>query len=113
MSDAAEVLAAVYASLDALPHGTAFVNACFGLRVREQLHCARCAADTRVHAFVQRMHTASATGLRFAALAADPGAPPASLVRLAACMPSVAPHLARLHACEDSLAPHSSKCMPL
>ena len=58
------------------------VNATFGLRVRELLHCSFCGRDIRVRATTQRLHAVSTSGLR-AHGGAEPGHAPTSLVRSA------------------------------
>ena len=85
MSDAAEVLGALCDSLERIAGGAELVDACFGLRVRELLHCAACSADTHASGYTQRLYNVSATGLRFQGAAAEPDALPPSLVRL--CCP--------------------------
>lgn len=86
MSDAAEVMAAIWEAACSIEGGQALVDACFGIGLREQLRCGRCGAVTHVHDYVQRLHNASASGLRLAALAADPGQPRPTMVRDIACL---------------------------
>jgi hypothetical protein len=69
MSDAAEVLGAIYDSLRAVPGGGALVDAVFGLHVAERVHCAACSRDTHASAYTQYFYNASATALRMQARA--------------------------------------------
>ena len=69
MSDAAEVLGAIYDSLRAVPGGGALVDAVFGLHVAERVHCAACGRDTHASAYTQYFYNASATALRMQARA--------------------------------------------
>jgi hypothetical protein len=69
MSDAAEVLGAIYDSLRAAPGGGALVDAVFGLHVAERVHCAACGRDTHASAYTQYFYNASATALRLQARA--------------------------------------------
>ena len=64
MSDAAEVLAAVFERLEASEMGRAMVRAVFGCHVREQLHCYNCSRDTHQSAYCQYLYNASAAGIR-------------------------------------------------
>ena len=64
MSDAAEVLAAVFERLEASAAGRAMVWAVFGCHIREQLHCYNCSRDTHQSAYCQYLYNASAAGIR-------------------------------------------------
>ena len=64
MSDAAEVLAAVFERLEASEAGRAMVRAVFGCHIREQLHCYNCSRDTHPSAYCQFLYNASAAGIR-------------------------------------------------
>ena len=64
MSDAAEVLAAVFERLEASEAGRAMVRAVFGCHIREQLHCYNCGRDTHPSAYCQFLYNASAAGIR-------------------------------------------------
>jgi hypothetical protein len=64
MSDAAEVLAAIYDSLAQEPGGKALVEAVFGLQVREQVHCSACERSTHESSYMQPFYNVSATALR-------------------------------------------------
>lgn len=78
MSDAAEVLEAIYGSLGAVPGGGALVAGVFGLRVREVLHCGACGRDTHCNTYTQFFYNMSATALRMQHCSnqADGRAPP-------------------------------------
>ncbi len=67
MSDAVEVLGAIYDSLRTAPGGGALVDAVFGLHVAERVHCAACGRDTHASAYTQYFYNASATALRLQA----------------------------------------------
>ena len=64
MSDAAEVLAAVFEQLEASEAGRAMVRTVFGCHIREQLHCYNCSRDTHQSAYCQYLYNASAAGIR-------------------------------------------------
>jgi len=82
MSDAAEVLNAVYESLDGVEGGSAFVDSVFGMRVREVVHCSACGRDSHEAAYTQLFYNVSTTALRFQAMAIETeDEAPASLVR--------------------------------
>ncbi len=81
MSDAAEVLNAVYDSLGAVPGGAELVDSVFGLRVREVVHCGSCGRDTHEAAYTQSFYNVSTTALRFQALSLEPGEASPTLVR--------------------------------
>ncbi len=68
MSDAAEVLGAVYDSLKEVPGGAELVDAVFGLRVRELVHCGSCGQDTHCTRYTQFFYNVSATALRLQAM---------------------------------------------
>lgn len=80
MSDAAEVLNAVYDSLGEVPGGPELVDAVFGLRVRESVHCGDCGRDTHEASYTQSFYNVSATALRMQALVIDPNDDAPSLV---------------------------------
>ena len=67
MSDAAEVLGAIYDSLRTVEGGAALVDAVFGLHVAEQVHCDACGRDTHANAYTQFFYNAPATALRLQA----------------------------------------------
>ncbi len=71
MSDAAEVLNAVYDSLGEVPGGPELVDSVFGLRVRELVHCRDCGRDTHEASYTQSFYNVSATALRLQALIMD------------------------------------------
>ena len=64
MSDAAEVLGAIYDSLRAVEGGGELVDSVFGLHVAERVHCAACGKDTHANAYTQFFYNAPATALR-------------------------------------------------
>lgn len=64
MSDAAEVLGALYDSLGDVPGGAELVNLVFGLHVRELVHCGSCGRDTHCTRYTQFFYNVSATALR-------------------------------------------------
>ena len=64
MSDAAEVLGAIYDSLRAVQGGGELVDSVFGLHVSERVHCGACGKDTHASAYTQFFYNASATALR-------------------------------------------------
>lgn len=68
MSDAAEVLGAIYDSLAAMPGGKQLVDLVFGLRVSEAVHCGKCGRDTHRNTYTQFFHTVPATALRLQAM---------------------------------------------
>lgn len=80
MSDAAEVLNAVYDSLGAVAGGAELVDSVFGLRVRELVHCSSCGRDTHDVAYTQSFYNVSTTALRMQALSFDDGEAAPSLV---------------------------------
>lgn len=82
MSDAAEVLNAIYDSLGLVRGGTELVTRVFGLSVHEAVHCEDCGKDTHQGAYTQFFYNVSATGLRLQAIALDCGDQLPSLVRL-------------------------------
>ena len=67
MSDAAEVLGAIYDSLRTVEGGAALVDAVFGLHVAERVHCNACGKDTHANAYTQFFYNAPATALRLQA----------------------------------------------
>ncbi len=67
MSDAAEVLGAIYDSLRTVPGGGELVDAVFGLQVAERVHCGACGRDTHATAYTQFFYNVSATALRMQA----------------------------------------------
>ncbi len=87
MSDAAEVLGAIYDSLRAVPGGGALVDAVFGLHVAERVHCAACGRDTHASAYTQYFYNASATALRMQARARAADCPRAALGLLGSWRP--------------------------
>ena len=70
MSDAAEVLGAIYEQLADLPGIGARATQVFELPVREAVHCSECGKDSHQSSFVQRFHCVSATALRLQAMLA-------------------------------------------
>ncbi len=64
MSDAAEVMSAIYDSLRTVPGGGELVDAVFGLHVEECVHCSACGRDTHKSAYTQFFYNTSATALR-------------------------------------------------
>ncbi|BDA44359.1 probable inactive ubiquitin carboxyl-terminal hydrolase 54 at C-terminar half [Coccomyxa sp. Obi] len=78
MSDAAEVLGAIYDSLAEVPVGKQLVEAVFGLHVSEAVHCGKCGRDTHRNTYTQFFHTVPATALRLQAMisGADGALPP-------------------------------------
>ncbi|KAK9830628.1 hypothetical protein WJX81_006901 [Elliptochloris bilobata] len=64
MSDAAEVMGAIYDSVRTMPGGGKLVDTVFGLHVAEHVHCARCGKDTHANAHTQFFYNVSATALR-------------------------------------------------
>ena len=67
MSDAAEVLGAIYDSLRTVAGGAALVDAVFGLHVAERVHCNACGKDTHANQYTQFFYNAPATALRLQA----------------------------------------------
>ena len=70
MSDAAEVLGAIYEQLAELPKIGALATQAFELPVREAVHCLHCGKDTHQSSFVQSFYCVSATALRMQAMLA-------------------------------------------
>ena len=70
MSDAAEVMGAIYDSLRTISGGGELVDSVFGLHVAERVHCAACGKDTHANAYTQFFHNVSATALRMQARSA-------------------------------------------
>jgi hypothetical protein len=65
MNDAGELLLTIYSCMrDAAPAAAAAVDAAFGARVREAVHCPSCGLHTHASEYVQYFHNASATALR-------------------------------------------------
>ncbi len=64
MSDAAEVLGALYEQLAELPDIGAQATQVFELPVHEAVHCLACGKDTHQSSFVQSFYCVSATALR-------------------------------------------------
>ncbi|KAK9830629.1 hypothetical protein WJX81_006901 [Elliptochloris bilobata] len=73
MSDAAEVLGAIYDSLRTIPGGGELVDSVFGLHVSERVHCGACGKETHASAYMQYFYNVSATALRMQAGAANEG----------------------------------------
>lgn len=70
MSDAAEVLGAIYEQLAELPKIGTLATQVFELPVREAVHCPHCGKDTHQSSFVQSFYCVSATALRMQAMLA-------------------------------------------
>ena len=71
MSDAAEVLGAIYEQLAELPEIGALATQVFELPVREAVHCQNCGKDTHQSSFGQSFYCVSATALRMQAMLAQ------------------------------------------
>ena len=71
MSDAAEVLGAIYEQLAELPEIGALATQVFELPVREAVHCQNCGKDTHQSSFGQSFYCVSATALRIQAMLAQ------------------------------------------
>ena len=71
MSDAAEVLGAIYEQLAELPKIGKLATQVFELPVREAVHCQNCGKDTHQSSFGQSFYCVSATALRMQAMLAQ------------------------------------------
>lgn len=104
MSDAAEVLEAIYDSLAAVLGGAQLVDSVFGLRVSEAVHCGSCGRDTHHNTYTQFFHTVPATALRLQAMISggDGALPPLGRLLGVRCFPMGFLTQNRTHTCANA-----------
>ena len=100
MSDAAEVLGAIYDSLSKVGGGAELVDAVFGLHVSERVHCGACGRDTHATSYTQSFYNAHATALRLQVRWTSPLSTLNCLIKRGGAMHSAVQRAARLQISE-------------